>query len=890
MGIRIALRAKIGLTSLVFSLSIGVFAIGPAHAQPPGHKKSGPSFEQEIKPFLAAKCLKCHGIAKPKGGLDLRTRGAMLEGGDSGPALSPGSADKSLLFEVISKGEMPPKKYGQLTEAEVALIKNWVDAGAPAPDGLAAPEQEPASQSAERYRDHWAFRRLARPSVPPIKERGRVQTPVDSFVLAKLEAKELGFSPDADKRTLIQRSYLDLLGLPPMPKEVDAFVQDTRPDAYEQLIDRLLESPHFGERWGRHWLDGAGYVDVLGGDNDAARIKLGENKWRYRDYVIRALNADKPFDLFLTEQLAGDELRDWRSAKTFDEPTRNLLIATGFLRISADDTDENELNTPDVRHGVLQRTGEVLASNLLGVTFNCAKCHDHKYEPISQRDYYRFLALLQPAFNPQSWLQPKDRQLPDISSSERAEIERHNAEIDRQAGAMGKSLAGLRRPALERVAEARLARLPESIRADVRTAVQTAAVKRNDVQKYLASKFEESLKVKPEEVAAALDEKEKAAADAIERRIAELRRKRRAWEHLQVVYDVGPPTPSYLLRRGNHLTPGVEVQPGFLGALCASDEASGPGVSAAEGATSGRRLALARWLNDEYSPAGALVLRVRVNRVWQHLFGRGIVETSDNFGVTGAKPSHPELLEWLASEFLANGRRLKPFLRLLVTSTAYRQASSKASGRSGDDPHKIDPENQLLWRMRLRRLESEAVRDRILAVSGTLDPTAGGPPVPVDPRPDGTFVVPEKGLPTPTSQWRRSVYLLARRNYHPNLLNAFDQPDLAMNCTRRPTSAVVLQSLTMLNDSFVLEQADHLAGRVAKAASGPNSGPRVAAAFAMILGRPPTSSESDWCVEVLVRHEEFYRARGLPPEQIVLKSLASLCHTLLNTSEFLYIP
>lgn len=858
-------------------LRLAVLALSLAMATGDSARAQTPDFEREIVPLLKAHCWKCHGDPTRKGGLDLRTKAALLRGGESGPAVVAESMEESLLLTVVGRGEMPPKPNAKLTAAQVTLLKNWVAAGAPGAEGTAV-----VNPTLERGRGHWAFQKLMRPETPSVKERGRVRTSVDAFVLAKLEAKGLKFAPDADRGTLIRRAYLDLLGLPPMPDEVDAFVQDPRPDAYEQLVDHLLASPHFGERWGRHWLDGAGFSDILGCDNDAARLKIGENKWRYRDYVVQALNADTPFDRFLTEQLAGDELVDWRSAPAFDEPTRALLIATGFLRNSADDTDENELNTLDIRHGVLQRTGEMLVGNLLALTFQCAKCHDHKYEPITQRDYYSLLALLQPAFNPQAWVQPAPRQLPDVSPAEKAAIERANAALDQQANEISGRLAVLRKPYEEKLAAAKLATVPEPIRADVWAALQTRADQRNEVFKYLAGKFEAALKVKPDEVATALDEKDRATVAAAERKIAGLKSQRRAWGQLQVVYDTGPPSPTHLLRRGNHLTPGGTVPPGFLRVLCPSDADLAVSTTAAIGATSGRRLALARWLNDERWPAGALALRVRVNRVWQHLFGRGIVETPDNFGLTGSEPTHRELLEWLASEFATDGKRVKPLIRLLMTSTVYRQASAHPDDASDT----TDPENLLLGHMRLRRLESEGVRDRILAVSGRLDRTFGGAPVPVEPRPDGTFVISEKGLPTPTSQWRRSLYLLSRRNYHPSLLDAFDQPNLATNCTRRPSSAVVLQSLAMLNDRFVLEQAEHLAARAAEAS--PEQ--RIVDAFRIALGRPPSVTESAACGELRDEHEKLYRAQGLPPEQAALKALGDVCHTLLNTSEFLYVP
>jgi hypothetical protein len=578
-----------------------------------------------------------------------------------------------------------------------------------------------------------------------------------------------------------------LTGVPPSPDDVEEFLRDPSQKACERLVDRLLASPHFGERWGRHWLDGAGYVDVMGGDNDAATIKLGENKWLYRDYVVDALNADKPFARFLTEQLAGDELVDWRSAATFTSEIRELLVATGFLRTSADDTNENELNTLDIRYGVLHRTAETLAGNLLGLTLQCAKCHDHKYEPIAQRDYYRFQALLEPAFNPHNWLQPQDRALPSISQSQRAAAE---------SSSPGGGEHGETKP---------------------------------------------------------------------------------AGPNWQVVYDVGPPTPTYLLRRGDPSSPGEEIPPGFLSVFGPAEDATLIGPSQAAGATSGRRLALARWLTDPESPAGALAIRVRVNRIWQHLFGVGLVATPDNFGMTGAAPTHAELLEWLSCEFVAGGGRLKPLIRQIVLSQAYRQTSAERQPAAWA----ADPDNRLLWRQRLRRLESEAIHDSLLAAGGVLDRRLGGPPIPVEPRPDGSFVVKPDGAPG--DLFRRSLYLLARRNYHPTVLAVFDQPHLATHCTRRETSAVVLQPLTMLNDAFVLEQASLAAERVRIEATTPEE--NIRRAFLQILGRPPDEEESAWCEQMLQS-----AAPAVDGADASHEPLARLCHTLFNTSEFLYIP
>lgn len=728
----------------------------------------------------------------------------------------------------------------------------------------------PATENAR----HWSFQNVVRPSAPNVNDRSRIRSPVDAFVLAKLEERGLTFSPDADKTALIRRVSFDLIGLPPSPEEVTAFVTSTSATAYEELLDRLLASQHFGERWGRHWLDAAGYADVMSTDNDAGIIHPLENRWLYRDYVVRSFNDDKPFARFLTEQIAGDELVEWRTAATYSPEIREHLIATGFLRASSDDTFAPELNVPATRYAVWQRTGEILANNVLGLTLNCAKCHDHKYEPLSQRDYYQFLALLQPAFNPDRWLNPTQRQLPAVSSAEKTEIERHNAELERQAAELRKQIAERRASYEAKLFAAKLALLPEAIRTDTQAAIATAVDKRSEVQRYLAEKFGAALNVKSEEVTAALSESDKTATAEWEKQATEHLSRKKSWPHWQVTYD-GPVTPTKLLKRGNHETPGEEVAPGFLAVL---SPATALDDNKSIGITSGRRLALARWLTDRDSTAAHLAARVQVNRMWQHLFGKGLVETADNLGVAGARPTHPELLEWLTAEFLDNGGRWKLLLKQIMTSRVYLQSSSVAPSQTAAS--EIDPDNRLLWRMRLRRLESEIVRDAVLAVSGKLDTTFGGAPIPVEPRPDGTFVVSDKNLPTPTSPWRRSLYLLARRNYHPTILSVFDQPNLTTNCTGRESSAVVLQSLTMLNDRFVLEHAEHLASGVAEAA-GSDTAKQIDLAFRIALGRPPRDSELADCAAAFARFAK---------QESEEKALIQLCHTLLNTSEFLYVP
>lgn len=739
--------------------------------------------------------------------------------------------------------------------------------------------------------DHWAFRPL-RPSQVP---NTFPANPVDAFVLSKLHERGLRFSPPADRYALIRRATFDLTGLPPTPREIDAFVADSSPDAYGRLLDRLLASPAFGERWGRHWLDAAGYVDVTSGDNDAPIIRAGDNKWRYRDWVVRAFNDDKPFNRFLLEQIAGDELVDWRSAASFTPRRLDLLIATGFLRVAADDTGENELNTPDIRHGVLQRTVETLASNLLALTVNCAKCHDHKYDPISQRDYFRLAAAFSPAFNPDRWLQPLERQIPEISPAQKAELDRFNGEVDRQVAELRAKQAAIRRPHEERLLAPKLAAagVPEEARVALRGAVLTLPEKRDDAQKQLAAMYEAAVKLTPEEMTAALSAEERRTVESLEQQANALAATRRpAPGMIQVVYDNGAPTPTHLLRRGDHTTPGEEVAPGSLSVFTGSEEAATFHDAPPYAGTSGRRLALAKRLTDANSPAGALVARVRVNRIWQHLFGRGIAATGDNFGSQGTPPTHPELLEWLAGRYVAGGWRLKPFLRLLMTSDAYRQASATDPGTASPgsiDPSTVDPSNDLLWRQRLRRLESEAVRDAILAASGKLDRTPGGLPNWTAAQPDGSVTVVEPGQPTPTAKWRRSLYMLNRRNYHLTLLNVFDQPLVATNCTARQTSAVVTQSLTMLNDAFVVEQAGFFAERLLSESAG-DEARAIDLAFRLALSRPPAAGEVASCAALLKRHRERHAMTGASEGDSRRHALEQLAHVLLNSSEFLYVP
>jgi hypothetical protein len=801
----------------------------------------------------------------------------MLVGGESGPALVPGSADKSLLFERIRKGEMPPRANVRLTAAEITLIKTWIDRGAPANDLATSAAQKITDQD----RKFWAFQKPLRPAVPGVHATERVRTPIDAFILARLEARGRTLAPDADRALLVRRVFFDLIGLPPSPAEVDAFLADPRPDAYERLIERLLASPQYGERWGRHWLDAAGYADSVGGDNDPGQVFPREGMWRYRDYVVRSLNDDKPFDRFLIEQIAGDELDEWRSAPVLTPEMREHLIATGFLRTTVDHTTEDELNRPFERYQVLHDTIENLTTNLLGLTVACARCHDHKFDPIPQEEYYSLLAVLKPVYNPEAWIQPQHRHLDDASPSEKEALDRRNGNIDRQVADLKGRIAAIRRPYEQKLQGSKLATIPQAIRADTALALATPAEKRTAIQKYLAEKLGPALKVAPEEVSQSLSAADRTAIATLEREVVALNGRRRSCDKIQAAWEAGVVPATYVFRRGNLMTPGARVQPGFF-AVLTDPRSSGLISPARPGAkTSGRRTAWAHWLTR---PDHRLTARVFVNRVWQHYFGEGIVATSDNFGHLGARPTHPELLDWLATEFVQSGWKMKALHRLIVTSSVYRQTAVYQPGADA-----LDPGNQLLGRMRLRRLESEAVRDAVLAVSGQLDRTLGGPPVPIEPLPDGMVVVATRRAPganapgSPGAAGRRSLYLFARRNYNVTLLNVFDQPVMATNCTRRVHSAVPLQSLTLLNDAFMLEQADRFAARVAAAAESPEQ--RIDTAFRLAFARKPKPRELSASMVLLSKLRERY-AGDRDPE---LKALAGLCHMLLCANEFLYV-
>jgi hypothetical protein len=811
-----------------------------------------PNFERDIRPILAANCLGCHGKKKRDAGLDLRSVSAMLTGGEAGPVVVRGHPEFSELVAVLDSGKMPPEDAAPLTSQQIDLIRKWIKADAPTTEQVVV--RQPPPKVTTEDRQHWAWQKPARHELPKVVQVDRVRSEIDQFVLARLEKLGLAYSNDAKPERLVRRLYFDLLGLPPSPGEVDEFLKDSSPRRVEKLVDQLLASHHFGERWGRHWLDVAGYVGVYGSDNDAAIIKQLPGKWRFRDYVIRSFNEDKPFDRFLIEQLAGDQLSDWQNAETFTAETIDALTATAFLLSANDDTTAPELNTPDVRHHVLQRTAENVASSLFAVTMQCCRCHDHKYEAISQVDYYRFQSIFAPTFNVRDWVVADKRTRPDVSNVAATQIDQHNSMIDGQI---------------------------------------------------------KPLKVRADQLKESKSDEEKVERTKLTQQIAELNGQKKSYGTIPLAADSNSSATTHVLRRGDYLRPGLEVKPELFEIFLPTASTASP---QANGATTSRvptdlltsdensRLALARAVTDSDSLAGQHVARVFVNRIWQQLFGKGLVPTSDNLGISGAKPSHPQLLDWLTLKFIEDGWRTKPLIRRMVLSSVYRQSATLPESASGPQsggvnptsPQAIDPTNRLLWRMNLRRLDSEQLRDAMLTVSGQLDRTPGGPPIPLDPRPDGSVILKKSALPPGTTANRRSVYILARRNYQLTFMRVFDQPIVARNCTVRTPSAVVTQSLALLHNDFVFEQAEAFAGHVITESADHAPETLVGTAWRLALGREPDNEETNLCVELLDRHARRFTEQVGDGEPVQThsqrKSLARLCHMLLNTNEFLYVP
>jgi mono/diheme cytochrome c family protein len=699
-------------------------------------------FETKVRPLFVQHCHECHaqGAKTREGGLLVDSREALVQGGDSGPAIVPGDPDRSLLIRAVRHTDddlkMPPEQ--PLAAADIAVLEQWVRIGAPFP--------KPLDATADPTRaDHWSFQPLQKVEPPTPKDAVWARTPIDRFIRAAQESGGVDPSPPADRRTLARRLYFDLLGLPPTPEEVDAFVNDPAQDAYEKLVDSLLANPHFGERWGRHWLDVARYADSSGYSVDSDR----EFAYQYRDFVIRAFNQDLPYDRFVRWQIAGDLI-------AADDP--EAIRATGFCTAGPFNTNKPlEKDRWDELDDIVSTTGLAM----LGLTTGCARCHSHKYDPISMRDYYRL------------------------------------------AGAFASS-------------------------------------KRED----------------------------RPVADG----------KAHALSDTGIANATG-----WLLARGNHEQKTEKLPAGFIQSLSRADDSRW--LSSGKDAVH-PRVALANWIIDVEAGAGPLAARVAVNRLWQHHFGRGLVGTPNDFGAQGERPTHPELLEWLAGELVQGGWSLRTMHRLMLNSAVYRQASAWDEARAARDP-----ENRLLWTRRPVRHETEVVRDAILAVSGGLNGKMFGPGVKPPIHPDA--ILPAKFATWPMDivdgpdLWRRSVYVFGKRSVPVPMLQVFDAAEASGSVGRRAVTTVAPQALALMNEEFVRGQAVRMAARVVRDA-GPEPAEQIGRAWRLAYSRPPTPAERDLAVRFLAKHQGEGQATA-DAAAPTPRPLVDLCHGLLLSNEFVYV-
>lgn len=848
--------------------------------------------QHDVLPILLLRCTVCHGANVQQAGLDLRSKSGLLKGGKSGPAIVLGKPEESLLIKRIHAQEMPPPKklvdagVRPVEASELETLEEWIRTGAreaAVDGGRANGRPDPLVSDADRQ--HWAFRKPVRPAAPAPREANRVRNPIDAFVLKALEGKRLSLNEEAERLTLIRRVALDLTGLPPEWSDVEAFLADGSPRAYETMVDKYLASPHYGERWARYWLDLAGYADSEG---KRSADPLRPDAWRYRDYVVRAFNSDKPYDRFLLEQLAGDELADYDAAERPSQELVDNIIATGFLRMAPDGTGSDIVNTAVERMEVIADEMEVLGSSVLGLTLKCAQCHTHKYDPIPQRDYFRIVAVFKGAYDEHNWLTPSSvagqtkgvggrRQITLKDPAELAAWEQAKQKVAAQVKKLKDDLANFQR---ERVATSRreaLAALPEAERDAVAKLLETPATERTVEQKALAEKYEKRFTRDIEAVVAAEAPVKTKVAD-VDKKVKALEANAPPEPSIRALWDRGEPSPTYIYRRGQVNNPGELVEPGVLSAL---SDGKTPFVASPpwEGAKkTGRRLAFARWL---VSPEHPLTARVMVNRVWKYHFGEGLVRTLDNFGKTGERPSHPELIDWLACEFVAQGWSLKQLHRLILTSSTYRQTS-----QVDDEKLRVDPENRLLSRMPLRRLDAEALYDSLLAVAGKLDRKPFGAPDAVEVRADGLVTPKAHG----DGSWRRAIYVQQRRKEMPTFLETFDLPQMIPNCVERPNSLVAGQALHLWNDGQVRQLATAFAARLRSETNG-DLDVAIERAFQLALSRTPRSEERVAATETVQKLTSAWQAAlsEKDRDQAPLKALASFCHTLFNSAAFTFV-
>ena len=840
-----------------------------------------------VLPILQLRCTVCHGTRKQEGGLDLRTTAAILKGGKSGPAIVPGKPADSLLLKRIHDGEMPPRrelvKYSvkPMETSELTLVTKWIEQGAKADLELHPQQGQQDRLVNKEDRQFWAFQPPRRVPLPGVTSHSRLHTGIDHFIVAALGKQGLDLSPPADRQTLVRRAYYDLLGLPPSPEEVAAFLADTAPDAYDRLLDHLLASPRYGERWGGLWLDLAGYADSEGiQHSDSVRPFA----YRYRDYVIQSWNEDKPYSRFVMEQLAGDEMADYSNPDRVDQRTHDNLVATGFLRMVPDATYFGITNFVPDRLEIIDDTLEVFSSSIMGMTIKCARCHSHKFDPIPQRDYYRLAAIFKGAIDENDWLKPtrqggtpgsQDRYLAAISTAERDAWKKHQQFIQEAIATVNQRIEDEQKRQIQQQQQQHIAKQPEAVRADLARLLQTPVKQRDARLKELAQKHGKSLEINREQLLKSSPDFKK-HYDTAQAEIKGLKGKEKTQPLIRALWDRGKPSPTYILRRGNYLTPGRPVQPGFPAVLTRGSSTISLQQSTKHAPGTGLRLALARWL---VQPEHPLTSRVIANRIWKHHFQHGIVKSLDNFGRAGSRPSHPELLDWLARELIESGWSIKHLHRMIMSSATYRQQSKVT-----DEHLRHDPENTWLSRMPLRRMDAEMLRDALLAVSGRLRLTSFGPADPVEARGDGLVV--SKPL---EGGWRRSIYVIQRRTQPLTILGTFDRPQMNPNCVERMDSTVAPQALHLLNNKMIHGLAVSFAERVQREV-GSQPQAQIRHSYLLALNRLPGQQEMELSMRYLDQLTNEWK-QELPDQaaKAPQRALENFCHALMNLGAFIYI-
>ncbi len=816
--------------SMLWVLGVLMCAVSVGFAQTPV------DFTRDIRPIFEKKCQGCHGAQQQMAGLRLDDGQAALKGSYGGPVITPGkSAESKLILRVSSdkKGFQMPPGGERLSAAELGRLRSWIDQGA----------KTPAAQAETRRRStDWSFQPIRRPASPAVQNRSWIRNPIDAFVLSKLESGSIEPSVEASRSTLIRRVSLDLTGLPPSPAEIRDFLADNRPDAYERLVDRLLASPHYGEKWARHWLDLAHYADSDGYEKDRARPWA----WRYRQWVIDALNRDMPFDQFTIEQLAGD---------TLPNATVEQKVATGFLR-NTQTNREGGTDRAEVRFEQVTNRTNTIGTVWLGLTVGCAQCHNHKYDPISQKEYYQLSAFVHRAEEEDidaplpGEMGPYLHALPEYRSKRKALLDEYKIP-EMQAQWEAKMRAAIASPGKDLEWDFQVTAMMTMFDHTVKVLTTDPAKRKPADQQRLTNWFVGNTGHefgRDKEVTAKIKE--------LREKLSKLDSEFPALTQAPVMIEDPTQPPAYIAVKGDFREKGIPVEPGALEVL--------PPIRVDP---SNPRLSLARWL---VAPENPLTSRVTVNRIWQELFGRGLVRTSEDFGKQGDKPTNPELLDWLASEFIERGWSMKQLQRVILTSATYRQSSKVRPELS-----EKDPENTLLARQSRLRLSAELIRDSALAASGLLYPAIGGRSI-RPPQPAGIaelgYANSQKWVETKGKErYRRGLYVhFQRTTPYPQLMN-FDEPDSTVTCSRRRTSNTSLQALNLLNDPVFFEAAQALAERTQREAPG-GINEKLEYAFEVCVGRKPAARER----EKLAKYVEQQGG-----------DLVGLSRVLLNLDEFI---